>query len=219
MSGSPTGSTSKRRDRGILTPDDREFLQGEKEYSSEQSERDARYRIRQRVKNAILDFNILLHHFEEKDRSQVFTSNFPSKEESKDKISIDEVEKLVEQTRFQNAMSDSVAFFYLGTQDVDWQFEELIATAVEKAEEEKGYIIDDVEVNIDVSRSEPDIQELVTKLQEGEPLTADEIRTAIRSGNADIDSELLDSIFDQMADSVSEDVKDGDLQINFTDEE
>lgn len=47
------------RKRGILTKADRELILGEREFETEQQERDARYRMRQRLKAAILDINLL----------------------------------------------------------------------------------------------------------------------------------------------------------------
>jgi len=59
------------RPRGILTPADRQFLKGETDYSSGQSERDARYRIRERFYNGILDLEIALRELESRDISMV----------------------------------------------------------------------------------------------------------------------------------------------------
>lgn len=46
------------RPRGGLTPADRRYLTGMTEYASDQSERDARYRIRKRFRNAVLDIRL-----------------------------------------------------------------------------------------------------------------------------------------------------------------
>ena len=59
------------RSRGILTPADRRYLKGETDYSSNQSERDARYRIRERFYNGILDLEIALRGMENRDISMV----------------------------------------------------------------------------------------------------------------------------------------------------
>lgn len=48
------------RPRGMFTPADRAFLLGETEFENDQSERDARYRIRQRAIESIRDFRILV---------------------------------------------------------------------------------------------------------------------------------------------------------------
>ena len=59
------------RSRGILTPADRQFLRGETDYASDQSERDARYRIRERFYNGILDLEIALRGLDSRDISMV----------------------------------------------------------------------------------------------------------------------------------------------------
>ncbi len=59
------------RARGILTPADRRFLRGDTEYANDQSERDARYRIRERLFNGILDFEVALRGLESRDISMV----------------------------------------------------------------------------------------------------------------------------------------------------
>lgn len=50
---------TEERPRGIFTPTDREFITGEKEYDNKQSERDARYRIRERAYNGLLDLKLV----------------------------------------------------------------------------------------------------------------------------------------------------------------
>jgi hypothetical protein len=60
------------RGRGVLTPADRRFLGGDVALGSEQSRYDARYRIRQRTRNALLDFPILFEQLADRDREQVF---------------------------------------------------------------------------------------------------------------------------------------------------
>lgn len=60
------------RPRGILTPDDREYLLGLKELS-EQSGRNARARIRERLYHSILDFKLLWTYLEDRDLEIVFS--------------------------------------------------------------------------------------------------------------------------------------------------
>lgn len=59
------------RNRGILSPEDRAYLRGEKNFESESGERQARRRIRERVRNALGDFGLLFHYMEHRDRQQV----------------------------------------------------------------------------------------------------------------------------------------------------
>lgn len=59
------------RPRGILTDADRRYLLGETDYASEQSERDTRYRIRERVFNSLRDLDLVLRELEGRDLEQV----------------------------------------------------------------------------------------------------------------------------------------------------
>lgn len=59
------------RDRGILTPEDREFLRGDKSYEYASGTRRARRRIRDRVRNSVSDFGLLFEYMERRDRLQV----------------------------------------------------------------------------------------------------------------------------------------------------
>lgn len=65
-------SESDRRYQGILTPKDRSFLRGEIELS-ENARRNARYRIRERIKTAFRDFELLHETLSASDRQQIFT--------------------------------------------------------------------------------------------------------------------------------------------------
>lgn len=107
---------SNGRPRGILSPADRAFLSGQADLESIQSIYDTRYRIRQRIKHAILDFSIIFEHLEEQDREQVFDPGD------------DQREALTE------GIIDALAFFYLGTESYDPSRENLLAESVRRAE-------------------------------------------------------------------------------------
>jgi hypothetical protein len=102
------------RGRGVLTPADRRFLGGDVTLGSEQSRYDARYRIRQRTRNALLDFPILFGQLAARDREQVFD---PEREELTD------------------AVADAVAFCYLGAAALDADPGQVIAAGVRRAEQ------------------------------------------------------------------------------------
>lgn len=51
------------RERGFLTVADREFLRGEKHYESKQGRYDRRRAIRDRLRNAVLDMNLVTAQF------------------------------------------------------------------------------------------------------------------------------------------------------------
>lgn len=52
------------RQRGILSKADREFLLGKKDDLEEQSKRNTRQRIRNRIKHGIRDFHLILRHLD-----------------------------------------------------------------------------------------------------------------------------------------------------------
>ena len=208
---------SHDRERGILTPADRKFLRGEKEYASEQSERDARYRIRQRVKNAIMDFSILLRHMQDKDRSQIFSDYFTeSKEPDPDELTNDDLEDIIEETMFIGGVSDAIGFFYLGSTDTGTPFDEVIEAGLSSGEEQRGFVVDSVDVSFDISREQPDTGDLLNKLLSGEGLTAEELRAVLRSDSANMDKDTLDQVFNQLSDDISDDIDEGDLDVNVS---
>jgi len=205
------------RDRGILTPDDRKFLKGEKEYQSEQSERDARYRIRSRIKDAILDFSILLHHLDRHDREQVFSTydGVSGLSDNSDELSGEAFRDFVESTMFQNGISDALSFFILGIEDTNEPVDSVLETGIAGAEEEKGYLVDEVTVEISVKRKKPEIEDLLEKFEAGEPLTEDELEAVIRSGEIELDAETLDTLFERVSESLSAEIDSGDATIEF----
>lgn len=218
MSGSPLGSEPEDRDRGILTPDDRMYLRGEKEYSSEQSEIDARYRIRKRIKDSILDFSVIFADLAQKDREQVFRSNAPQ-ENSDEKTSLGDFEEFVKETRFVNGIENAIAFLYLGICDLDWDFEDIVEAGIRSAEEKRGKVVENVSVSIDISYSEPDFEELILKLESGEGLTREEMSALIRSNEFEIDHAALDQFLKQFEEDISGEIEDGDIEIQFNDED
>lgn len=77
------------RDRGILTPADRRMLVGEAEYESgSNSERKARHRVRQRIREAMRDFYLLLNYLDERDLKRAFKQDGPERVLHDDVISV-----------------------------------------------------------------------------------------------------------------------------------
>jgi hypothetical protein len=74
MSDQPTNSRPDERPRGILSPDDRQFLRGEKDLSNS-AERNARQRIRERVQEGLADFELLWTCLPDRDMKHLFTPN------------------------------------------------------------------------------------------------------------------------------------------------
>lgn len=204
------------RDRGVLTPDDRRYLRGEKEYANVQSERDVRYRIRKRIHNAILDFSILFHHLQERDRQQVFKRYLPPDQDKIESgITREDFQNLVEGSMFANSVSSTIAFLYLGITDLDQSFEPVLTQAIKDAEEERGYLVRKISTSIDIGRREPDVKELASRFTQGEPLSKDELEILIRSDEFGIDSQDLDHIFERLAEQLTEEGDESSIGNDF----
>jgi hypothetical protein len=154
-------TNSSDRPRGILSPADRAFLRGEACLESEQSVYDARYRIRQRVRNAILDCSILFEHLEAKDRAQIFDPQDESRAE------------------FTNAIIDALAFLYLGTERYDVGRENLIAESVRRVERARSGTDGIVSATVSIERATCDhMASILDRIEAGDvhELTDEELR-------------------------------------------
>lgn len=154
------------RDRGVLTPSDREFLLGRKTDYTEHSKKQKRNRIRRRVRNAILDFTILFEHLDERDRETVFD---PEDDEHE---------------AYTRGITDILAFLHLGTMGYPTPFKHMLARGVSKGEQElagSDYRMVNVSFNVDpVGRI--DVDEVVEKLDQRQfdEITDEELRAFVR---------------------------------------
>ncbi|KTG11570.1 hypothetical protein AUR64_03470 [Haloprofundus marisrubri] len=156
---------SADRDRGILTPSDREYLLGRKTDYTDHSKKQKRNRIRRRLRNAILDFTILFEHLEARDRETLFDPD-----DARD--------------AYTQGITDMLAFFHLGTMGYHTPFKDMLARGVNKAEQElagSDYRMVTVDFNVEpVGRI--DVDDVVDKLEYGEfgELTDEELRAFTR---------------------------------------
>lgn len=154
------------RDRGVLTPSDREFLLGRKTDYTEHSKKQKRNRIRRRVRNAILDFTILFDHLDDRDRETVFDPDD------------------AERDAYTRGIVDMLAFLHLGTMGYSTPFKDMLAQGVSKGEQAlagSDYRMVNVEFNVDpVGRI--DVDEVVEKLDQGrfDEITDGELRAFAR---------------------------------------
>ena len=164
------------RKRGIITPSDRKYLAEKAEYK-EQAARNKRFRIRERVKNAFFDFNDL-RVIGAKDRKTIF-------------------DQLGEEGP---TLINSLEFLYLGITEMEERFGEtgidlfgeLLADAIEEGERRRGHIAD-VDVEIDVERTEPAQAEVMEKITSG-TATIDEFRYFTQEGSL---SEVLERLAEE----------------------
>ena len=157
---------SADRDRGILTPSDREFLLGRKTDYTEHSKKQKRNRIRRRVRNGLLDFTILFEHLSDRDRETVFNPE----DEHRD--------------AYTQGVIDILGFLHLGTMGYYVPFKHMLAQGVNRAEQKlagSDYRMVTVEFNVDPV-GQIDLDTVIEKLETGryEELTDEEIRVFVR---------------------------------------
>lgn len=120
------------RPPAILTPSQRAFLRGDKEFESDQSAVNARYKIRQRIQHALLDFAILGKHLDPRDREQIFKDirtpaqrgELAEDPEPMDRYREDEVAGVMH----------AVTFLYLGAHEAGLPFETLLEMGLLQAD-------------------------------------------------------------------------------------
>lgn len=142
------------RERAILTESDRQFLLGEKELS-ENAERNARYRIRKRTVNGILDIAFLNYFLREEDMTQIFESE-----------------------KVQSNLTPYLMFIYDGLQlsaesnekGID-QFSDLLESAIKTIERNKNEKL--TEITFKVNREDPNPEELFNKVISGNATMAE----------------------------------------------
>lgn len=155
-----------QNDRGIFTKGDRQYLLGDKEYSTDQAKRSKHQDLRTRIQNVILDFN-LLSDISEKDRKLIFNH--------------------IDRGMLLQSISAFIAFVYSGLEgDV-----EFIEAAVEQGifNGERG-IMDGYEgdsTGVDASidlKQEYDADELYERYRRemGSDLTVEEVGILVREG-------------------------------------
>lgn len=185
------------RDRGLLGESDRRYLlkAGDVEPGS-QSERNIRSRVRTRLRNALLDFEILLEYLDERDREQVFQ--------------FDPEESLGEFAQTQTGITSTLAFLYDTAKKDDQPFEDWIERAVKQVESSSSEdVIElspvEVTVEIDAPR-EIHLREVRRRFEKGDLTNISGIELFLliwmeREGHGPGEGADLDEIFDAVADA------------------
>jgi hypothetical protein len=158
--------TPEDRPRGILSPTDREYLCGLKEYAQPQTDANRRQAIRERVVNGLKDFQLLGQFMEPAEREKVFAELGP--EETDD------------------VLSAMFAFAYLGLDGDQSRFNTCIEHGILQGENvDKIFQSSGRATNVDVSISveyNPDIEKLHRRLENEQELTDAEIGALVRAG-------------------------------------
>lgn len=165
-------NTDTDRDRGVLTTADREYLLGERELSHAQSARNAEARIRRRIENGILDFDLLTHYLDEADRRQVFAGA------ADDEALID-------------ALTAMLSFAYIGLKEQGVDFERVLEPAVRGAE--TAYAVDQLSANVDVTVTfevgtevNSSLDGVEARIAEGTPVSPRELFSLVMEREADL---------------------------------
>jgi hypothetical protein len=140
--------TAEERPRGMLTEADRRYLRGEEQFDNENTENSKRHRIRQRIRNGILDFSDVRRGLDRGDARMVYDTD--------DRDALDD------------AMIDALAFLYLGSDGFEKMIEEGIERAVEEYTEFSMPGIR-VRIHIDDKDAVP-LEEIIDMIKSGEEL-------------------------------------------------
>lgn len=167
------------RDRGILTPADRRVLVGEAEFKpGSNSERKARQRIRERIRNSVLDYYLLLNYLEDRDLAQAFGQDEPERVVYDDVISV---------------INGAVGFFYAAStihpDDDEKIFETRVQQGITAAEVTRNGVAADVSVSIKVNREES-LETLASRVREEgaeADITPNQMNTLFSAGKIDRD--------------------------------
>jgi hypothetical protein len=176
----------------VLSPADREFLRGDRELSSVQAERNARARIRKRVYDALLDFEVLVEHLDERDRELVFGKRASG----------------ADGTGAFDAFVSTLAFLHRGLDETDLAFETVLREGVNLAEASKDRA---ATVDYDVTHHALDADHLREKVEAGESLSLPEIAFLYES-----DDVTRDELAALLGESRANGVDDGRVQAEVT---
>jgi hypothetical protein len=185
------------RDRGILTKADRKYLRGERDLTKG-SASNRRMKIRNRVMNALADFELLTHNLAPGDRKQLFEIDPDSirEEHASEGVTVKKEERGI------GFLENIVMFVYMVCRDWGLDFEALIERAVRKAETSiwlKGQFnqrddVHTVQVTVDLKQNpDIDIENAMKRFESGEELTLEEIGALVRENMVD-DEDLAELV-------------------------
>ena len=185
----------EERKRGILTPADRRYLRGDEELT-EGSEYNTRRRIRERVRNSILDFAILYDHLDESDLSKIFKTD-------------EGAWRAWEDTELHNGLRDTLALVFregmieqhISPYDTarGLPAQVLFEEAVRRVSVEKGFLVKDIgQLDEIITAERIPWPNLENSLQDGKELPNDAIRLLLEHEQVDsaaVQEQLREMIF------------------------
>jgi len=168
------------RDPGILTYEDRKYLLGEKNVSGA-SEVQLRQRLRDRVRDGLLDFELLLYCLSDQDTQTIFS------EISESPHTVDAPAREI-----RDGVLSALGFLYFGVTEFSHEgFEDLLEEAIEtssrrSSERRRGphqwRAQADVDINVDWEIRAWRNDKLMEKLRSGEHLSDRELGMLVRFG-------------------------------------
>lgn len=179
--------TDEKDKKGFLTPADRKFLRGEKEYDSKHSRYERRKSIRERTRGAFRDFALLTEQLPKNEREKIFTTD--SKEEYLD---------------LEEDITNTIQFIYAAAGS-EGRFRRLLKDGVIRGEAERlppSSHVGFVSVRFEVEPTPAiDIEATAEHLKNGKvsKITGDAARgfLSAASGSNEFDSELIDRILEE----------------------
>lgn len=167
------------RERGVLSKADRAYLRDEKEYGNEDTPREIRRRIRERVRNGLADFGLVFERMEKRDREQIIDNLAHRSDQLQaqlegeglpdgppelvwDAINPDEIDGWVPTTGLGSTQSYVLLLFYeavIENEEFPLSFfetsvEHLVKEGLGNALGKKGIVAD---INVDISIDEQDV--------------------------------------------------------------
>jgi hypothetical protein len=178
--------TDTERGAGLLTEKQRRYLRGEKEYDNAQSERDMRYKIRERIKNGLLDFCILAKRLQPRDRKQIFKDVRSPVERGDTEFTEDEILREDELSGIVHAME----FLYLAAEDAEIPFERAVELGVRETKAGGFFTPGNIKVTVD-EKVETDHERIFEKIENEEPLMEFESMALASLAAEDLDRYVL----------------------------
>jgi hypothetical protein len=173
-----TMSDDPDRPNALLTDAQRRYLRDGDDVSPEYA-RKLRGDIRERIRNSLLDFTLLMWRLEDRDREQIFgpLRETPDGEGYEHQGTGHRVGTF-EQGELLDGLHNALGFLYRAAEDAGLPFEQFLRTAIERSlPPGPAY---DVTVDIDVDREErPDVDTARAVMSEGGRLTDAEFRVLV----------------------------------------
>jgi len=168
------------RPRGIFTPTDREVLVGDKEYESEQGLRNARYRLREHVRESLLDIFLMSSYFEQDELVQVLQRQSKLDDEAgRPRLLISAaLVRLGFRIEYEDSKSGGRDF----TERVEDRVQGAFATVYEQLTDD---IVREIDVDITLETQSSDSDELLEHLVFGEPSMAT-VLSYLRNGDVQL---------------------------------